>query len=177
MYMHYIVQLLYNIGYFGPYILNGISIFLLREKQTFMYIYILGATLNALLNYILKGIFKVPRPNHDKRLINLNELYNDHNQLFLFDNNKYGMPSGHSQSVMFSTLFVFLVTCNLNILFFFLIISSITGVQRVYFNSHTPVQVLVGLFIGGIMGYLFYLYGVNKMKGNLKGKKDDKAPL
>ena len=58
------------IGYFGPQILMFLSIFLLRNKSTLLYIYLLGIFLNGIINYMLKGLIKEPRPSEDVHIFN-----------------------------------------------------------------------------------------------------------
>ena len=56
---------------------------------------------SGLINYILKGVFKQPRPIDDKHLFNLEKMYRS---VLTFEN--YGMPSGHAQTMIYSLVFV-----------------------------------------------------------------------
>ena len=85
------------VGFYGPIILNITSIILLWNQQIIMWSYILGSISSIIINLVLKIIIKDPRPEQDAKLLKLavdNGKY--------LNANKYGMPSGHSQSVGFS---------------------------------------------------------------------------
>ena len=163
-----------NIGSNGPLILLFTSIYLLLNSQNGLYYYIVGYVLSMLFNLILKGILKQPRPIYDQDLFKVALNYNKkHN--FMIPYNLYGMPSGHAQSVFYSTIFIYLMFKNSKITLFYLIISLITLFQRVEGLWHTVFQVIIGSFVGLIFGYfIFYMYQ-QKMMGSLKFKKDDFA--
>ncbi len=160
------------IGYAGPLLLFFLSLFILREKLKWMIIYLIGFFCNSLVNIIIKHIVRQPRPSDNPELINM--LLNSGRELS-FD--KYGMPSGHAQSVFYSTIFIFMVTKNVYILFLYALISLITITQRYINKRHSLLQVFVGLIIGCIIGYFMFLYGETKIKGTLIGKKEDNAPF
>ena len=90
------------------------------------------------------------------------------------------MPSGHAQSVYFSTIYLFLVLFKHKwsiTVYFFLIICLITFYQRVKYEFHTVNQVFAGGFVGMIFAYLVYSFASNQMKAPLKPKKDDNGPI
>ena len=66
------------------------------------------------------------------------------------------MPSGHAQTSFFITTFLYLVTRNSWIAFSFLLLSFIVMCQRVVYNEHTILQVLVGAIIGILFGFFIY---------------------
>ena len=167
-------KILLNIGSNGPLILFIASVYLLRNSQNGLYYYIIGSILNTILNVVLKGIFQQPRPIYDKDLFKVALNYNKKHQ-FMIPSNIYGMPSGHAQSVFYSTIFIYLMFKNSNITIFYLLISLITLFQRIEELWHTVFQVIIGSLIGLIFGYfIFYMYQ-QKMMGSLKLKKDDFA--
>jgi membrane-associated phospholipid phosphatase len=107
--MHYIIIFLDYIGLFGPLILFLFSVFLLWNKSNYLTYYVYGSVLNGLLTLILKGIFKQPRPSEDPRLFNL--AIKESKRFKFIDGYPYdifGMPSGHSSSVLYSTMFIFI---------------------------------------------------------------------
>jgi hypothetical protein len=53
------------------------------------------------------------------------------------------MPSGHSQSSLFSTVFIYFSLQNKNISFLYLTVSAITMLQRVLNQHHTILQACV----------------------------------
>jgi membrane-associated phospholipid phosphatase len=86
------------------------------------------------------------------------------------------MPSGHSQSSLFSTIFIFLSLRKLNLLGVYLVLSFITMAQRVAFNYHTILQVIVGSIVGGLFGYFMFYMAQNKIMGTIREKIDDYGP-
>jgi membrane-associated phospholipid phosphatase len=123
-------------------------------------------------------VFLQPRPSVDGKTFDL-ALKNGKRFLFK-DGIPYdilGMPSGHSQDVLFSTIFIWLSLRKRNILYIYLIISLLTIIQRVYYNHHTILQVIVGAIVGALLGYLFYYLASQKVKGKIREKMDDFGPL
>jgi membrane-associated phospholipid phosphatase len=163
------------IGYFGPQILILFTIFLLFNKYTLLQIYLIGFVINSFLNFVLKGIIKQPRPSEDKHVFNVwlnNGMKGDR---LWFD--RFGMPSGHAQSVFYSTFFISFALQNTNINILYLIISLNTLYQRVKYKNHTVLQVIVGAIVGTIIGSLLYYYSQKILQGKLKEKEDDNAPI
>jgi len=105
--------------------------------------YLIGLFFNSLLNYILKGIIKQPRPLENEKLINL-ALNNGR----LFPYEIYGMPSGHAQASLYSTIFIWLVFKNKNILILYLLLTLLTMYNRINTKSHSIIQVIVGAIVG-----------------------------
>lgn len=119
---------------YGPLLLIGFSWFLLDNIT----VYTIGLVMNSLLNLILKMFFQELRPKIRNK----------------FD--KFGMPSGHTQTSLYSTIFVFLTIKKKEWLYLYLFISLIIMVQRVVCNYHTVMQVIVGAMVGSIFGYFVY---------------------
>ena len=167
-----------NFGRVGPIILLIISSYLLWDKPTLFYYYRFGFITSAILNIILKGIFKYPRPSEDPLEFNL-ALQNGGR--FVFKNgiphDIFGMPSGHSQASMFITTYIFLTLKNKKIALIFFLLSLLIMYQRVKDNHHTLFQVLAGAIVGVGYGYLFYYFGQQKLMGKIKAKPDDNGPL
>ena len=133
-----------KIGIFGPFILIFTNIYFLKKRDVVYYIFFVA--LSSLVNFIVKSITKQPRPSettHTTRFILKNGL--------LYD--VYGMPSGHAQSVVFSTVYYYLVL-NHGFLLFFIGLSMITLVERIYDQHHTVMQVFVGAILGGLIAVL-----------------------
>jgi membrane-associated phospholipid phosphatase len=160
------------IGFMGPFILILFSIFLLINKPFFLYFYIGGTIINIIINFILKVLFKDPRPNENKELFEL--VLNNGKTL---DINKYGMPSGHVQCVAFSCIYIYLVLDNIYVLWFYLFVSILTAFQRYKYNMHTLFQILIGFMVGLIIGYFFFRSAQNRIKGDVCSKKDDNCFL
>jgi membrane-associated phospholipid phosphatase len=117
-----------------------------------LFIYIVGYLINLLLNKTLRKVCK------DTRLIE-----NGHEE--------YNMPSGHSQGVFYSFVFICIfllyyrnntknkIIINLFILLFYTFISFNTVFNCVVMKYHTIDQVIVGSIIGSSMSFLiFYIF-------------------
>jgi len=168
----------YRIGFFGPYILLISTVYLLWNKQNFLLFYLVGFFFNSLINIILKGIFQEPRPSDDPKLFNIT-LKNSKHMLFKngipFD--FFGMPSGHTQCVFYSTFFILLALKNYKIFGLYLLFSLLVLYQRVYFEFHSVYQVIVGATIGSIFAYFMYYISRKNIMGNLILKTEDNGPL
>ena len=167
-----------KLGGLGPIILYFISNYLLWDKPTTFYYFQVGFVTSAILNLILKGIFKQPRPSEDPKEFNL-AIKNGHR--FIFKNGVphdiFGMPSGHSLASLFITVFIFLSLKNTKITLGFLIMSLLIMSQRVIDNHHSIFQVIVGSCVGALYAYLFYYFSSEKVKGKIEEKPDDNGPL
>ena len=173
-YMDIITNLIYEIGNYGPFILFFISLFLLYKKQNLLSYYVVGIFINTIINLILKVTLQQPRPSEDPKLFNLALKKGK----YFFSNNIipldiFGMPSGHAQSCVFSTTFIFLTTKKINLFIIYILLSLLTIYQRVKYNYHTLFQVIVGSIVGFLFGYLFYYFSQENLKGLIREKKDD----
>lgn len=178
--MEIIEKLFYEIGNTGPFLLIIRSLILLRKKDVYFNYFAAGSFINFLLNNFLKMIIKEPRPSVDKKTFELALKHmQNKNYVKAISNDLLGMPSGHVQSVLFTTVYILLVEKHLNWknLLYYLVICLITIVQRVQYKFHTINQVLVGGVLGIIFGYLLYYLASKKTKGSQKEKEDDGAVL
>ena len=174
-----ILSKIFNVtGQYGPVFLLIYSCYLLWDKQTLFFYYTVGILFNTILNLIIKGIIQEPRPSEDLKTFNL-ALKNG--RRFIFKNgiphDIFGMPSGHSQSSLFSAIFVFLSLKKPKILGIYLLLSFIIMAQRVAFNYHTVTQVIVGSIVGGFFGYFMFYIAQNKLMGVIRERKDDNGPM
>ena len=165
------MKIIDEIGYYGPLLLGITTLILLRSRPTWLVSYIFGYTLNILSILILKLFFRHPRPNQD-----LSQFYAKENKGFV-QYSAYGMPSGHAQSIIFSTVYIFFATKNLWLTLFYIIISCITVYHRLKYNSHNVLQICVGLLLGSFMSWITYFYVKRTIPGILRGKPDDNGPL
>jgi membrane-associated phospholipid phosphatase len=165
-------------GKFGPFLLYAVASYLLWHKKTSFYYYQVGFFTCEILNLVLKGTFKQPRPSEDPAEFYL-AVKNGHR--FIFKNGVphdiFGMPSGHSQSALFTTAFVFLCLKDVKIGLCFLLVSLLVMSQRVVDNYHTVFQVIAGACVGIIYAYLFYYFSQQSLKGLIRMKQDDNGPL
>jgi membrane-associated phospholipid phosphatase len=177
-FMEMLSELFNEFGSFGPILLIFLSMYLLWNKNNLFFYYTVGVFIDNILNLVLKGLFLQPRPSIDKKDF---DLALKHGKRFLFKDgmpyDMFGMPSGHSQSSFFSTVFVYLSLRKNNIGYTYLAISLLTMLQRVICNHHSVLQVCVGAVIGSFTGYLFYYIANEKVKGQIREKPDDFGPI
>jgi membrane-associated phospholipid phosphatase len=170
--------ILKKIGQYGPFILLLFSIFLLRNKSNLLFYYILFFGISIILNVVLKGLIQQQRPCIDRETF---QLMMRNKERYIKKNGVpydiFGMPSGHSQSVVFSTIFIYLSLRDFNILLFYILISLITLFQRVINNHHTILQVVLGSFVGIVLGYIGYIMARINIEGKKTSKKDDYGPI
>jgi membrane-associated phospholipid phosphatase len=169
-----------TIGYFGPQILCVLSVILLFKKWNTLSLYLVGYFSNIIITYILKGIIQEPRPTEDKKLFNIELLHGSGNSQWSgkrigFD--RYGCPSGHASSVVYSTVFLYLVLQNPKILAIYLLVSLVTMYQRVKYKNHSIHQVIIGAVVGFFSAFVIYFYTKHILKGKMGEKPDDNAPL
>jgi membrane-associated phospholipid phosphatase len=170
--MQYIKNLLDFIGYLGPIILLMSTFLLLKNKTTLLTYYTVGYVLNIGVNIILKTLIQHPRPSEDLHIFNASIT---HGKRVGFD--VYGMPSGHTQGAFYSVGFIFFALGDPVITANYLLIALNTGYQRLKYKNHTTHQVICGGVIGAIIGAAAYFFSSKKIRGLLKYKKDDNAPV
>ena len=178
----FIVELLnifvYNFGKMAPLLLFVNSLYLLWNKNNLFYYYGYGIFLNAILNLVLKGMIKEPRPSEDPKLFNIAL---KHSIRFKFINGYphdiFGMPSGHSQSTFFSIIFIYLALKDVKITIGYLLVALFTMYQRILFKEHSVIQVIAGAIVGILFGSFIYCMAEQKIIGKLRAKPDDNAPI
>lgn len=178
--MNFMESVFYQVGSYGPILLIIQSLFLLRNKEVYFHYYVIASFFNILLNHFLKLLIQEPRPSVDKKTFDLalKHMKSTHyRNAISYD--VFGMPSGHTQSVLFSSTFVYLVLKQETWTTFFLyaVISLVTMMQRIQYKFHTLGQVLVGGIIGITLAYLVYYLATQKGKGVLKEKEEDNGPI
>jgi membrane-associated phospholipid phosphatase len=165
-------------GNFGPIIIIILSMYLLWNQNNLFLYYIIGTIIDSILNIVLKGIIQEPRPIFNSKEINL-ALKN--NKRFLYKDgipyDLFGMPSGHTSSSIFSTIFIFLALRKIKWFYVYLLISFIIISQRVIYQHHTISQVIVGAFIGTFVAYIIYQLAEKNIKGRIREKSDDYGPI
>ena len=172
------MNLLNEVGEHGPFILSVLTIYLLWDRNNLLFYYLIGLVCNFILNIVLKGIIQQPRPCFNSKEFQL-ALRNNKRYVYKdglpFD--IFGMPSGHAESVLYSTMFIFLALRKKNWLYVYLFICIITFIQRVVFKYHSVPQILVGAPIGALLAYLIYTLAEKKLKGTIREKRDDYGPI
>ena len=160
------------IGLYGPILLFIATLFLLRNKTSYLKYFISGFAINNILNIILKLAIQEPRPTGDQKAI---EIAIANGVRVGFD--KFGMPSGHAQNSAYCLVFIMLTLHNPVIITLYMVITLITVCQRYIYKNHSVLQLLVGLTIGSGIGYLMYYIGNKHITGNIKMRPDDYGPF
>ena len=170
----WLLFLFHQLGEYAPFILIFATILLLHKKPYFQFYYIVFLFVNTLLNTFLKQLIQQPRPSVDKkhfaRILEKNKKYVSS---FGFPYGIYGMPSGHAQSVFFSTAYAWFTFRNVPLVIIFSLLSLLSICQRVVYNHHTVMQVIVGSLVGLMVGSLAYRFARQTIGGKFSGKKDD----
>ena len=173
-----VIEIMNYIGENGPFILFSSSIFLLWNKENLLFYHITGNCINLILNLCLKLWFKHPRPSDNKHKFELAMKKSNHELFFNHIHyDVFGMPSGHAQSVLFSTVFLFMSNPTFAIRIFYIMIVLITMWQRVQYDYHTLIQVMVGGLVGGLFAFFTFQLSQMNISGLLREKPDDNAPL
>jgi len=141
-------KILDKIGFFGP-LINFIIVITNTWNQTpYLLSYLVFFYLEIMLNRELKIQIKQERPTNGKSLFAI-EKYEGAE--------RYGMPSLHAQSVIFSTVYLYLV--NQKKIYWVLIelfISALTIYQRWSYRRHTIEQLAAGSLLGAIIASISY---------------------
>ncbi len=172
------MNILYEFGEYGPVILILLSWYLLWDNHNLFFYYTIGIFTNAILNSILKGIIQEPRPIYDEKKI---RLLTTHGKHYFFQNgipfDMFGMPSGHSQTAAFSTVYIYLALKKINLLYIYVPLTILTFYQRVQLQFHSISQVIVGGIVGSSFANLIYNLAREKIKNRIREKPDDYGPV
>jgi len=136
-----------NIGYYGPIILFFIVIYFLWNRPKYLQLYIICFFINTFLNKSLKLLFREPRPDNPIEFSSLEQYKNEE---------RYGMPSGHAQSVFYSIVYLYSFHQSISVLLFTLFIGFTTLYQRWKYRRHTVNQLMVGSGVGSIFALAIY---------------------
>ena len=95
-----LLQIFDNVGFYGPGLIFIIAIYLLYKTPLLVTTFTIGYVLNILFNYLLKGIFRMPRPNENMKKFDAEIRLNKY-----IDLDRFGMPSGHAQTMLYSLVY------------------------------------------------------------------------
>jgi membrane-associated phospholipid phosphatase len=173
-----LMNILYELGSYGPLLLILNSWYLLWNSTNLFFYFNIGLFSNSILNLIFKIIIQEPRPMFDSKKI---QLLSSHAKDYFFQNgipfDMYGMPSGHAQAAFYMTVFTFLSLKHTKWLYFYILFSLLICYQRVKYEFHSISQVIVGSIIGSAFAYLIYQLAREKIKGKIREKEDDYGPI
>ena len=126
------------IGFNGPRLCWIIAILCMVDRIPYLAAFLIASYVNDEINKILKLIIREKRPENGQSFSG--EKYVGAHQ--------YGMPSGHAQSVIFSVVFLYLVTRSPALLIVGCCIAALTIYQRFVSKKHTAGQLAVGAGVG-----------------------------
>lgn len=161
-------SILNYIGYYAPFILFGVSALLLRNKLTYLSLFVSGFILNNIVNIALKLFIKEPRPTTDQKAI---EIGVTNGARIGFD--KFGMPSAHAQNCTYCLSYIFFTLHNTFVSLSFIVLTILCCFQRYSNKNHSFFQIIIGIIVGSVIGYSVYMFGNKKITGNIDMKKDD----
>jgi len=142
-------SILDTLGFYGPIIMFLFVVIAIRKQTPFFISYISGFFVNVYLNKLLKVLIREHRPKDSKNFTELDKYENEE---------QFGMPSGHAQTIFYSIFFYFYLTQNWYILVGSLFLGILTLYQRWKYNNHTINQLLIGSLIGLLFAFfVFYL--------------------
>jgi membrane-associated phospholipid phosphatase len=132
------------------------SLFLLSQHLYHLVGFVVGYLGCFLINLALKRVWLQPRPSTDLAFfkVSLSREKNRNNPVWIM--NYCGMPSGHAQFAGFALVYVILSTHSWSIWSFMALLTMVTCVHRVVTQAHTVLQVMVGLLIGMVWGWICY---------------------
>lgn len=148
------------VGFFSEIIILILVIVLLNNNYFDLFVYIIGFNLNAIINNFLKSYIHQKRPENPVKFLN-----SEH-----FDKHKivYGMPSGHSQNVFYSIVYLYLCTThNIPWILLSLFIGTLMLIERWLFHNHTILQLLMGAILGSLIAFII-VYTKNNIRKTLK---------
>ena len=134
------------VAFNGPYIVSIITAIRLLYRIPFLVAFIIARYANDQINKILKLTIKEERPKDNNNYGN--EKYEGAS--------RYGWPSGHSQEIFFSIIFLYLATKSTPLLILTSFIAAMTFYQRLSSKKHTMSQLLAGSVVGSVNGYIAY---------------------
>lgn len=118
--------------------------------------FFVGALCCVVLNVLLKRLCLAPRPNSDDAFFRVTMSMEKNRNDPWFIARHCGMPSGHAQLAGFALVYVVLSTHQWGIWATMAALTIVTCVQRVVTQAHSVLQVLVGLLVGMVLGWVFY---------------------
>jgi len=128
----------------------GLVIIDLFSQPKYNWVYIFFIVVNDILNRGLKLMFREPRPE-GRIPFSKHESYTGAS--------KYGMPSGHAQSIGFSLMYLWLVRSMDPTWILSSFIGSLTLYQRWKYRNHSIIQLFVGFFCGCGFAWLIWWAG------------------
>ena len=153
-------QFTYAIGFFSELMVCIIVLSVIYAQIYEHLVYLIGFTIGTYFNRYLKNLIQDKRPNKPVKFL-ASESFKTSGS-----NNFYGMPSGHSQHVSYSIMYLYLTTGEwYPWVFICIIIGILMFYERWLFRNHTLLQLVVGALVGIAFAYfVVYLRDLTVMK-------------
>lgn len=133
------------LGYYGPVILPVVTMLVLRMRTKLILLYLCFLVINTVTNVILKLLIRESRPTGQVFLTRF-----EHET----DSHTYGMPSGHAQSVAYTSTFLYTLSQSANVMFVVGVIGWSTLYQRYKYRRHSVRQLVACVAIGSLIAML-----------------------
>jgi membrane-associated phospholipid phosphatase len=136
------------ISFFGSFIfwIFGVVLFYILNQKDFAIRFFLAAACAMAVEYSIKSVFKEKRPDFNKvKPISIFEKFQEAGSF----------PSGHTANIAVFTVLVALRFKIMPLTILFSLITISTMFSRIYLKRHYVKDVIGGLILGIIMGYLF----------------------
>ena len=144
-----------TLAYNSAFITIFINTFALYDQKKYLAIFYFVHLALYQIVITLKNIIKQPRPTGYLSINDGGEYINKE---------RYGMPSGHSAFVFYSTTFLWLVKQNIPLLLVELFLCAITVYQRYEYKKHTIEQLVVGAVLGSAVAFCSHQVAVRYFK-------------
>ena len=144
-----------HLGFYGPLIAMVMAFVFLWNQPKFLIVYAIFVFVNQFINKGLKLLFREPRPENPIHFSEYEKYSNEE---------KYGMPSGHAQSIVFTIVFLWLVKRSPDIFMVTGFIGAITLYQRFKYRRHTISQLIIGSIAGFVVAVAVYWASICSFK-------------
>jgi len=144
-------DILYELGFYGPYILFYVNVCLMIQYPKYLLMFIFCSLFVVTpINKALKYMIREQRPT------GYNTYHSSYDKGDYTGVEKYGMPSGHAQTSFFSVIYTWCVTKNNELLILELFLVALTLYQRWACNRHSTKQLVAGSIVGSGLAYAIY---------------------
>jgi membrane-associated phospholipid phosphatase len=138
-----IEQFTYAIGFFSELMVCIVVLSVIYAQVYNHLVYLVGFVVGTYFNRWLKNIIQDKRPNKPVKFL-ASESFKTSGS-----NNFYGMPSGHSQHVSYSIMYLYLTTGEwYPWVFICIVIGLLMLYERWLFRNHTFLQLMVSVGVG-----------------------------
>jgi membrane-associated phospholipid phosphatase len=146
------------VGFYSFNILSFVAVLTLYRRWAVLLVYVVGGVANLYLNWGLKALIRDPRPPNPLPMVLFPV---DPTQPVTTDTyyyvgvERYGFPSGHAQLVFYALAFLYFVQHRITRVWTLcFLVGVLTLYQRLKYRRHTVEQLLAGVLVGSVTGWL-----------------------